>query len=136
VTVPMAVMVYLPVKTKNPLNGSSGNSRIAAVIRSRARAKLRAVTHMMVAAALARRRLAGAPLAPWRVRMTRVSSGRLDPHDGLGASLKGAIDGVADALGIDDGDESRLRFVLEQRKGKRGEYGVEVLLEPLGGQGV
>jgi hypothetical protein len=61
-----------------------------------------------------------------------VSAGRLDPHDGLGASLKGIIDGIADALGIDDGDESRVRFVLQQRKCAPKVHEVEVLLVPAG----
>jgi hypothetical protein len=39
------------------------------------------------------------------------------------------VDGIAKALGIDDGDRARLRYVYRQRKGKRREYGVEVLVE-------
>ena len=124
------ILVHLPVKTRNPMNGQTGNSKLAAIIRSQQRAKLRGITKLVVLAALKSHQMIGPELAPWRVRMTRVSAGRLDPHDGLGASLKGCIDGVAEALGIDDGDAARIRFVLEQRKGPKGHYEVEILLEP------
>jgi hypothetical protein len=124
------VLVELPVRTRNPNNGQTGNSKLAAIIRGNAKAKVRAATFMVVAAALKRRGFKGPDLAPWLVRITRVSTGRLDPHDGLGAALKGCIDGAAEALGIDDGDEGRIRFQLEQRRGKRGQHLVEILLQP------
>lgn len=129
VSLEVGILVRLPLRTRNPLNQPTGNTRVAGIMRSRARAEQRGATLMAVSAALSRRRLTGAQLAPVRVTVTRISPGRLDPHDGLGASLKGVIDGVAEALGIDDGDETRIRFVLRQRKEGRGVHGVEVLVE-------
>lgn len=126
----LPLLVRLPIRTRNPLNQPTGNTRVAGIMRSRARAQQRGATLLAVSAALRARGLDGVALAPWRVTITRVSPGRLDPHDGLGAALKGVIDGIAEALGIDDGDERRVRFVPAQRKGRRGEHGVEVLLEP------
>jgi hypothetical protein len=134
------VLVTMPIRTKNPLNMSTGNSRLAGIIRGRMRAKQRHDAKLVVEAALRRRGLDGMSLAPWRVRVTRISPGRLDPHDGLGAALKGVIDGVAEALGIDDGDEARVRFVLQQRKGRREDpqlakgHGVEILMMPRAGE--
>lgn len=52
-----------------------------------------------------------------RVELTHV--GRKRDSDGVVASLKAVRDGVADALGIDDGDE-RVQWEYNQRKGKQG----------------
>ena len=123
------ILVVLPLRTRNPLNQPTGNTRVAGIMRSRARAQQRGVARLAVAAALHARGLTGAQLVPVRVTVTRISAGRLDPHDGLGAACKGAIDGIAEALGIDDGDEARIRFVLRQRKGPPKHYAVEVLIE-------
>lgn len=61
-----------------------------------------------------------------RVRITRISAGKgLDRWDGLPIACKHVIDGVADALGIDDSDP---RFFVEfaQEKGPRGYFGCRV----------
>lgn len=58
------------------------------------------------------------------VTITRVAPSRgLDPMDGLGAALKGVIDGVADALGLKDDRDPRVTWRLEQR---RGQWAVEI----------
>lgn len=121
----------LPIRTRSP-NGGNPGTRWAAIARSREKAAHRDVACLMVTAALMRRKLTGADLAPLVVRMTRISPGVLD-DDNLAFACKAARDGIARALGIDDGDRARLRFVYEQRKGKRGEHAVEVLLQPTGG---
>ncbi len=61
--------------------------------------------------------------------MTRIAPRALDRADNLGASLKGAIDGVADYLLIADNDP-RLSIVTAQRKGEAKEYAVEVEVTP------
>jgi len=62
----------------------------------------------------------------WEVRLTRVAPGNgLDAHDGLPASQKHVVDGLCDVLQINDRDP-RISFRYNQRRGKRGEYAVEL----------
>ena len=56
--------------------------------------------------------------------LTRIAPRKLD-SDNLAGSCKHVRDGIADALGIDDGDE-RLDWRYAQEKGKPGEYAVRV----------
>jgi len=65
---------------------------------------------------------------PCVVTMTRLSAGVLDP-DNLQGSLKACRDGIADRLGVDDASPL-VEWRYAQRKVKRGEFGVEVQLEP------
>ena len=112
----------IPIKTTNPNNGSTGNSRLAGIIRARTRKAPReaAWTHTLAAVGLS-------PRLPCVVTVTRVApSGGLDPHDGLGAALKGIIDGIADALGIRNDRDSRVEWRLAQRRVAKGTYAVEV----------
>ena len=70
---------------------------------------------------------------PYVVTLTRIAPRNLD-SDGVVSALKATRDGVADALGIDDGDE-RIEWRYGQRRGKPGDvtivrgYGVEVRIE-------
>lgn len=64
---------------------------------------------------------------PLMVTLTRIAPRSLD-SDNLAASAKAARDGVADALGVDDGDE-RIEWVYAQRRGKPKEYAVEIVVE-------
>lgn len=66
-------------------------------------------------------------LVPSKVTITRIAPRKLD-SDGVVASGKSVRDGVADALGVDDGD-SAVIWYYNQRKGKPREYAVEVRLE-------
>lgn len=122
------LLVTLPIKTTNPLNGQTGNSRVASVIRSRARAEQHATAFMLVAAALKMRLDLRDGVDRYVVTLTRVSAGTMDT-DGLAASQKGVRDGIAAALKIDDGDTHRLTFRYEQRKGPQKKHSVEVLIE-------
>jgi len=113
----------LAMKTTNPLNGSVGNSRTAGIIRSHNRKKQRAAFGL-----LTRVNAKGVTL-PVHVIVTRVApSNGLDPHDGLGAALKGCIDGIADGLGIHNDRDERVKWELRQRRGRPGEYAVEVTI--------
>lgn len=67
------------------------------------------------------------PPFPWRVTVTRCGPRKLDVCN-LGSALKAIIDGVADAAGVDDGDE-RWEWNLRQRK--QSLYGVEIEIQPL-----
>lgn len=115
----------IPIRTTNPNNGSTGNSRLAGIIRARTRKAQReaAWTHTLAAVGLS-------PKLPCVVTVTRVApSGGLDPHDGLGAALKGIIDGIADALGLANDRDPRVEWRLAQRRGPAGRYSVDVTLE-------
>ena len=59
------------------------------------------------------------------VTLTRIGKRKLDT-DNLARSMKAIRDGIADAIGVDDGDE-RLRWEYEQKIGKS--YFVEVSIK-------
>ena len=68
--------------------------------------------------------------APLKVTITRIAPGKLD-DDNLTGSAKHVRDGIADALGIDDGDP-RITWVVEQAKftgPHRGGYSCAVRIE-------
>jgi len=110
----------IPIRTRNPCNGSQGVTRGAMFARQRERTRQRNIVRSVV-------RCSGPYVLPVVVTVTRVAPSRgLDPHDGLGAALKGIIDGVADGLGLSDDRDSRVAWRLEQR---RGQYAVEVRIE-------
>lgn len=110
--------VLLPIRTWSEPNLRGHWGR-----RARRAHKQREAARLLVRAALA-------PLPPDSdrrktvVRLTRIGPRRLD-SDNLAAALKHVRDGVADALGLDDGDE-RLRWLYAQRNGRPGEYAVLV----------
>lgn len=61
---------------------------------------------------------------PMRVTLTRIAPRMLDSDNAVGA-LKHVRDGVAEVLGVDDGDP-RVTWEYAQRRGKVGEYAVTV----------
>lgn len=65
---------------------------------------------------------------PCVVTFTRIAPRKLD-DDNLASACKGTRDGIADALGIDDGDE-RVTWRYGQRKGKAKEYAIDVQIVP------
>lgn len=144
-----AIHVRIPVRTRNPNNGQQGNSRVAGILKAKERKAQREAARLHTLAALPRGWLQNAFQC---AEATRVASGScerdtgqpgaivvsvvrvapsngLDPHDGLGAALKGCIDGIADALGLRNDRDPRVRWCLGQRRGKPKEYAVEVTLE-------
>lgn len=114
----------VPLKTKNPLNGAQGRSRGAVFAKAARRKKERADSKT---AALVACGIGWLPPASPVVGLTRLSPGKLD-GDGLQAALKSVRDGIADALGVNDGSDA-VKWVYEQRKCKRGQFGVEVSIE-------
>ena len=60
---------------------------------------------------------------PILVLITRVGPRKLD-SDNLAISAKHVRDGIADVLGVDDGDETKVRWEYAQEKGKG--YGCRV----------
>lgn len=121
------IVFMIPVRTKNPLNGSRGNSKIAHVIQARERADHRDTARMLTVATMSRMHLSPADLVPCVVRLARLSAGKMD-DDGLAASQKGVRDGIAKALGVDDGSVA-IRFEYSQVKVKARVYGVRVTIE-------
>lgn len=63
------------------------------------------------------------------ITLTRLAPRALD-SDNLAASFKAVRDGIADSLGINDGDE-RIEWRYAQRKGKPREFGVQVTIEAM-----
>ena len=61
------------------------------------------------------------------ITLTRIAPRELD-DDNLAGGFKATRDGVADWLGIDDGDK-RLAWRYAQRKGSPKEYAAEVVVE-------
>lgn len=115
----------IPVKTTNPNNGATGNSKLAGIIRTRVRAGQRKAAWIRTLAAVGL-----SPTFPVIVTVTRIApSAGLDPHDGLGAALKGVIDGIADGLGLKNDRDARVTWVLAQRRGLAGIYAVEIDVE-------
>ncbi|MDP2275302.1 MAG: hypothetical protein Q8K32_31440 [Archangium sp.] len=53
------------------------------------------------------------------VRVVRVAPTELDSHDNLGMALKSITDGVADAIGLNDRDES-VTFIADSEVGPWG----------------
>lgn len=70
---------------------------------------------------------------PCVVTLTRIAPRKLD-DDNLASGFKALRDGIADRLGVDDGDE-RVRFQYRQERGKRKEYAARVAIEPMTGVG-
>ena len=106
----------LPIRT-----WSEANARVHWARRARRAREQRRVARMSLRAALAAH---GQPSLPATITLTRLASRKLD-SDNLASALKAVRDGVADALGIDDGDE-RLAWHYAQDKAPRGHYAVRV----------
>ena len=130
IAAPVPLLVVLPIRTKNASNMRVPNSRVAAIAIRAGDAKQRDEARKVVEKSLERRREFGPPLPqpPFVVTLTRLSPGSLD-DGGIVSSLKRIEDGVALALGVDDGDRERVLFRFFQRKCDRGAGGVEVLIE-------
>ena len=116
----MKVAYEIPVKTSTP-----GNSRVHWRVAAKA-AKLQrllARVHTIDAGPTL-------PAHPVTVTLTRISAGTCDRHNLLG-NFKHLIDGIADAYGVDDGDDG-WTFVARQEKGPRGQHSVRVEIESNG----
>ena len=88
----------------------------------------RGLARMMTNRALTDARFAWNLQNSLRITITRIGKNtRPVDSDNLPACAKAIRDGIADELECDDGDK-RLEWVYQQR---RGEYGVEVVIEEL-----
>jgi hypothetical protein len=119
-----SILVRLPIRLVSEANARghwSAKHRRASGQRNAALMALRPQVHGMS--------------GPWWVLITRVAPRRLD-SDNLQTSAKAIRDGIAEALGVNDGDESAATWVYDQRKAEfrepwtvGGGYGVEICLE-------
>lgn len=103
---------------KNPLNGSGGTT-----VGARMAANARRKGDRQVGGLLARRLEGADPSHRWVVVLQRVSPRAFD-DDGLAASLKSIRDGIAEAWDVDDDAESRVLFLVDQRRGEPKEQAV------------
>lgn len=67
------------------------------------------------------------PAFPVHVTITRVGVRKLD-SDNLAGSAKGVRDMIANILGCDDGDESRVTWEYRQRRGVPKEYSMDLTI--------
>lgn len=66
---------------------------------------------------------------PARIRLVRVApSAGLDAHDNLRAALKFVVDGITEALDFENDRDPNLLWEYDQRRGRRGEYAIEVTI--------
>jgi hypothetical protein len=111
----------IAVRTVNPTN-ERGNSRVAAIIKSKRAAEQRAMVRMVIGSCVR-------GLYPCTVTLTRIGPKRLD-DDNLAGALKAVRDAVADALGCDDAD-TRVKFLYAQERGATAkEYAVRIEVRP------
>lgn len=124
---PSRLVVTIPMRLQNPMNGAFGASRGAIMSRAKSRRVQRYAARLAVSAQLGFRKWVEFPVA---VRITRIATRKLDAHDGLPAACKSVVDGIADALGVDDGDETRVTWTYAQETART--YGVRI---EIGGMG-
>lgn len=143
------VRFTLEIKTRNPLNGQGFGSRFAGQGAAKKQRKLAYETTLstlkaarlptrqkLVKARVVKgvekrpaflREVVDLPQAKWVTELVRLSRGQLDSHDALGPALKSIVDGIADALDVNDGDRSRFaQPEYSQRKAKG--FAVEVTI--------
>lgn len=118
---PLVVTVTVRGKFTNPLNSARGEHY--GQRSSRDGKQRRDVGWALMAAGTP-------PVRPVVVTLTRHSTGCLDAHDGLPASLKVVVDCVARWLGVDDASKS-ITWEYRQKKCKRGEERVVIQTEHL-----
>jgi hypothetical protein len=101
----------VPLKLRNPLNGSGGATKAARYATNARRQRERAAGRW-----LAEKVVAHAPVVSLAVLLTRVSPRAFD-DDGLVAAFKSVRDGIAEAWGINDASD-RITWEYDWRPGK------------------
>lgn len=113
----MNLVIVLPIKAVNWANERAHWTRRARVTRQQ-----RHAAHFKLKTAAAK-----PPAPPVVITLTRYGRRPMDT-DGLSSSLKAVRDGVADWLGIDDGD-ARLTWRYHQLVDARGPYQVSIQIQ-------
>ena len=116
-THPKAVAFTMPMKLVNSLNSREHHMAI------HRRAKSQRAQATMAYRCHARGRNLKPPFV---VVFTRIAPSNGMDSDGLAASCKHIRDGIADALGVKDGDTKRIKFAYRQERGKAREYAAVV----------
>jgi len=116
--------VTLPIYARSEANNRD-NRFVKAKRAKEQRGVVRAMVHGNASGVLKLAKLI-TPAPAFTVTLTRVhrKSARPLDDDNLRGSLKAVRDGVADALGIDDGEIRRLRFSYAQEPGR--DYAVRI----------
>ena len=122
----MSLVVRLDVRTRNPLNGSQGQTVHGRRMRAAERKKLRLLTHNWCRFAMVYHHHKRPVSAI--VMLTRIAPCPLD-DDGWQAAAKPIRDGVADWLCIKDNDP-RFTWNYAQRRGRVREHAVLIEIEP------
>lgn len=136
------VVVTIPLRLTNPMNGSHQHWAVKAKVRKAVRYTVALALRgpLLPAAriledsdmAIFKNARAGHPggtvVEELRVKVTRIAPRALDRHDGLPASCKPVVDAIAECLGVDDADP-RVSWSYGQERGKPREYAVRVTVE-------
>jgi hypothetical protein len=124
------IVFVLRVATRNLANYQRGTGRRQMMARVREAKKHRNDAWVMTRTSMMMAKVTPAALVPCVVTLRRMSSHwrGLDRHDGLPGALKNVVDGIADALGIDDGGPM-VEWRYENKRCARGNFGVEVQIE-------
>jgi hypothetical protein len=110
---------YIPVKTVSEMNSRGHWS-----VRARRFKKQRQIVSMILGQNIGNKW--GWP--PFSVKLVRVAPSKGLDDDNLRSSGKAVRDQIAEALGIDDGS-SRITWIYDQRRGKPGEYALELTIQ-------
>lgn len=125
---PIGFLVVIGMKLESP-NRIRGMTRGAMMANFARDKKQRDAAYYEILGALGSRKLKAEELRPVHVELTRVSAGTLDSHDNVRASFKHVADGVAKALGFKNDADPLIRFSYRQKRGARGHYAVEILVQ-------
>lgn len=120
----MKLLVTIPgmrLRSPNAMRGTTRGARMALAKYTR---NTREATRWFIFVRLIK---APQPL-PVVVTLTRIAPRDFD-SDNLAMSFKAARDGIADALGVDDGS-ARVTWRYAQRRGLKGQYAVVIEIEP------
>lgn len=116
----MAIEFEMPMRLKSIANASRQGNWWG---RAQDKRMQRSYALLYTRAALIKR---GRFQPPYIITITRVGKRVMD-DDNLAISAKAVRDGIAEELGIDDGDRSKCRWVYEQEIGKQ--YAVKIRIE-------
>jgi hypothetical protein len=124
--VPLVFSIALHLKSR--ANVRPTNTRLAAIIERREKTTQRKAAWARTVWALQAGRVSPVELVPCHVILARVSAGCLD-DDNLAYAFKNVRDGIADALGVDDGSIATVSWEYRQQLGRRGQHSILVGLQ-------
>ena len=120
------LVVEIPMRLENPLNGSQGRSRKGNLWRAAQRKKVRQdiwATLLSLGTGRDQGRVRFG-CSSWTIVLTRISPRRFD-DDNLRAAFKAVRDGVADWLGVADNDP-RVTWQYRQERGQPKQHAVRI----------